>query len=178
MDYRGDSLYKLMILALLRHSRAPLSGGRIVNFFLDGSYTDYFTVQAALHELLEDRLVKDTRNGISVFYTLTEEGETSCAALEGSLDPGIREEILSYLKTNAEGIITDASTRSRISRGPDGSFLVRMEALEAGRVIFALELSLPDRKSAEEAAAAWPARAASVYRGAASSLFEDAPPGD
>ena len=52
------TIYKLMILALLQRSDAPLSGTQLSDFFLEKEYTNYFTVQEALHELDESAFIK------------------------------------------------------------------------------------------------------------------------
>ena len=47
------TLYKLIILYMLDKVNFPLSNGQLSEFILDREYTDYFTVQSALSELVE-----------------------------------------------------------------------------------------------------------------------------
>ena len=58
------TLYKLMILYMLKQVKFPLSGAQISEFFLNKEYTTYFTLQQALSELNESHLIKleSTRN--------------------------------------------------------------------------------------------------------------------
>ena len=69
------TLYKLMILYMLKQVKFPLSGSQISEFFLDKEYTTYFTLQQALSELIEAHLIKleTTRN--SSRYEITSEGD-------------------------------------------------------------------------------------------------------
>ena len=65
------TLYKLMILYMLRQAKFPLSGSQISEFFLDKEYTTYFTLQQALNELLEAHLVKQEVIRISSRYEIS-----------------------------------------------------------------------------------------------------------
>ena len=66
--------YKLMILALLEHSEAPLSGTQLSEFFLEKEYTNYFTVQEALHELDESAFIKKESTHNNTRYSITPAG--------------------------------------------------------------------------------------------------------
>ena len=46
------TLYKLMNLYMLKQVNFPLTYAQISDFFLSREYTDYFTLQQALTELL------------------------------------------------------------------------------------------------------------------------------
>ena len=62
------TLYKLMILYLLKKVNYPLSNGQMSEFFVSKSYTDYFTFQMVINELLGTSLIhKETiRNKVKV----------------------------------------------------------------------------------------------------------------
>lgn len=69
------TLYKLMILYLLKKVNYPLSNGQMSEFFVSKSYTDYFTFQMVINELLGTSLIhKETIRNTSR-YELTKEGE-------------------------------------------------------------------------------------------------------
>ena len=62
------TLYKLMILYLLKKVNYPLSNGQMSEFFVSKSYTDYFNFQMVINELLGTSLIhKETiRNKVKV----------------------------------------------------------------------------------------------------------------
>jgi len=64
------TLYKLIILHMLEHIDFPLSNAQISDFFLDREYTDYFTIQQVIHDLMDSGLVRTetltTVHGISL----------------------------------------------------------------------------------------------------------------
>ena len=69
------TLYKLMILYMLKQVKFPLSNSQISEFFLDNEYTTYFTLQQALSELLESTLIRVETTRNSTRYEITREGE-------------------------------------------------------------------------------------------------------
>ena len=51
------TLYRLMILYMLDKVDFPLTNTQITNFIQEKDYTDYFTVQQTLSELLDSDLI-------------------------------------------------------------------------------------------------------------------------
>lgn len=51
------TLYKLIILYMLKKVNFPLTNAQISNFVLDQGYTTYFTLQEIIHELLDSGLI-------------------------------------------------------------------------------------------------------------------------
>ena len=49
-------LYKLMVLYMLNKVDFPLTNSQISEFILDKGYTNYFTLQQALHDLSEQNI--------------------------------------------------------------------------------------------------------------------------
>lgn len=50
MEENGLTLYKLMILFLIKKVDFPLSNSQISEFILDKGYTTYFKLQQAFHD--------------------------------------------------------------------------------------------------------------------------------
>ena len=51
------TVYKLIILYMLRNSSSPITNSEISEFILDHEYTNYFHLQQALSELEETELI-------------------------------------------------------------------------------------------------------------------------
>lgn len=52
------TVYKLIILYMLRNSSSPITNSEISEFILDREYTNYFHLQQALSELEETELIE------------------------------------------------------------------------------------------------------------------------
>ena len=57
MAIETETLYKLMIMHMLNKVEFPLTNSQIAQFFLENEYTNYFAVQKAINELIEDGFV-------------------------------------------------------------------------------------------------------------------------
>ncbi len=68
------TLYKLMILYLLRSVNYPLTNNQLSGFFLDYEYTTYFTLQQCISELVEARLINAHSTKNVTRYEITKEG--------------------------------------------------------------------------------------------------------
>ena len=52
MALEAETLYKLIIMHMLNKVEFPLTNSQISQFFLENEYTNYFTVQKSLSELI------------------------------------------------------------------------------------------------------------------------------
>ena len=71
----GLTLYKLIILYMLRKVNFPLTNTQITSFMLEKNYTDYFHVQEALNDLVEAKLIVVEKIRNSSQCTATVDGE-------------------------------------------------------------------------------------------------------
>ena len=57
MTSEGLILYKLIVLYMLNRVDFPLTGSQISQFILDKGYTNYFNLQIALNELIDNDFI-------------------------------------------------------------------------------------------------------------------------
>ena len=62
-----------MVLYMLKRVNFPLSNGQMSAFFLDKSYTNYFTFQQVISELLEVSLISKETICKTSLYEITKE---------------------------------------------------------------------------------------------------------
>lgn len=63
-------LYKLMILYMLNKVDFPLTNSQISEFILDKGYTNYFTLQQALHDLSDTELIRTEHIHNNSYYSM------------------------------------------------------------------------------------------------------------
>ena len=74
MIQEPETLYKLMVLYMLKEVNFPLTNSQLSQFFLDKEYTTYFTLQQVLSELMDSKLISARRSGSSTRYEITSDG--------------------------------------------------------------------------------------------------------
>ena len=68
------SLYKLVILFMLKKVNFPLANAQISDFILGQEYTSYFHLQEVLAEMAESGLIRTETIRNATYYHMTESG--------------------------------------------------------------------------------------------------------
>ena len=157
------TIYKLMILALLQRSSAPLSGTQLSDFFLEKEYTNYFTVQEALHELDESAFIRKEPTHSNTHYSITPAGAETLSFFSDKLSDGIYEDIREYLSENRLAIRETAALVANYYRAPGEQYAVRCQLKERGNPRIDLTVTVPSREIAQAVCDNWKKQSAEVY---------------
>lgn len=156
--------YKLMVLALLEHSDSPLSGTQISDFFLEKEYTNYFTVQEALHELDDNAFIKKESTHNNTRYSITPAGAETLSMFADKLSTGIHKDILEYLSANQISIRETASLLANFYKVPgEQQYAVRCQLREKGNPRIDLTITVPNREIAGAICDNWKQQSEKVY---------------
>ena len=157
------TLYKLMILYMLKQVKFPLSNAQISEFFLDKEYTTYFTLQQALSELSESHLVKmeSTRN--SSRYEITSEGEETLSYFGKKISSAIVDDIDAYLKDNKVRLRDEVGLISDYYRSTAQDYVVHCAIREGKTSLLDLSISVPDKEQAEAMCGKWRGKSQELY---------------
>jgi DNA-binding PadR family transcriptional regulator len=152
-----------MVLALLEHSESPLSGTQISEFFLEKEYTNYFTVQEALHELDESAFIKKESTHNNTRYSITPAGAETLSFFSDKLSAGIHDDISEYLAANQLRIRKTASLLADYYKAPGDAYAVRCQLKEKEQPRIDLTITVPNRELAEAICDNWQRQSGQVY---------------
>ena len=93
-------LYKLMVLYMLNRVNFTLTNAQMSEFFLNHKYTDYFSFQETISELVEAKLIHVRSNHHASRYEITKDGEETLKYFSHKISPPIMNEIDEYIKEN------------------------------------------------------------------------------
>ena len=141
------TLYKLIILHMLEHIDFPLSNAQISDFFLDREYTDYFTIQQVIHDLMDSGLVRTENTHNSTRYIITPAGK----------------EIAAYFQANKLAIKTENAYLSDYYKTPEQEYGVRCQLREKGRTRLDFTLTVQTKEQAEAICTNWQNQADDVF---------------
>lgn len=156
-------MYKLMILYLLRKVNCPLSNSHFSVFFLDKSYTNYFTLQKALNELLEAKLIRVKVVRDTSLYDITSEGEEAFTYFGNKLGEPARQDMDEFIDQNGFKIRNDTSVLSDYYKSTNQDFIVNFEIREGKLTLLKLELSVPTESQAVAMSNRWRDKSREVY---------------
>lgn len=157
------TLYKLMILYLLKSVNFPLTNSQLSGFFLDYEYTTYFTFQQVINELIDARLITSHSARNATRYEITPEGEETLGFFGSDISSGAIEDMNKFLKTNKFKLRSESSSYSDYYEAPNGNYVVHAEVREGKAILFGIDLSVPDRDSAELMCSKWNEKNQKIY---------------
>ena len=138
------TVYKLIILYMLRNSSSPITNSEISEFILDREYTNYFHLQQALSELEETELIEKRTISNTSYYYLTEDGKKYLAARGASTK--------NQVKAPADYYINN-----------QGEYVVHLQLLQKGASVIDLSLAAPSLSAAKAMCRQWPKKYEEIY---------------
>lgn len=166
-------LYKLMILYILSRVSFPLTNAQLTAFILEKEYTNYFNIQRALSELIDDAFIttKTIRN--STLYRITESGSQTLLFFDNMISPGIKEDIEAYLSQNRYELQEEVSSPAEFYQIKKGEFSVHLSVIERETPIIDLTLTVPTEEEASKLCNNWKEKSSDIYSYLMNALLEN-----
>ncbi len=159
----GLTLYKLIILYMLRKVNFPLSNAQLTEFIVGKEYTDYFSVQEAVNDLLDANLIKSERIRNMSQYTATIDGENTLEYFSGDISQAIKKDIDEYLRENAFELRNESCTKSDYDTTEDGTYAVHCLVTEGKETVIDLTINVTTEDEAERVCSRWPEKSQEIY---------------
>ena len=149
------TLYKLMILYMLRMAKFPLKNSRISEFFLEHEYTDYFTFQQAINELAEARLITQETMRNTTQNEITREGEEALGYFGKTISDAIKADINEFLKKNRIRLRDEVNVVADYYKAGTSDINVRLEVREGRTTMISINIPVSDEDQAERLCDNW-----------------------
>ncbi|HUM82238.1 MAG TPA: DUF4364 family protein [Lachnospiraceae bacterium] len=157
------TLYKLIILYMLRKVTFPLTNAQITEFIVGKDYTDYFHVQEAVNDLLEANLITSERIRNTSQYQATLDGERTLEYFGNSISDAIKADIDEYMKANAFEMRNESCTRADYDRTESKEYAVHCRVQEGSETVIDLTINVPTEEEAEKVCSHWPEKSQEIY---------------
>ncbi len=157
------TLYKLIVLYMLKKIDFSMTNAQISNFILDQGYTTYFTLQSVLAELTEAGLIHQETIQNTSFYTITPEGEETIGFFGNKISRSIRDDVDKYLKENKMQLRNEVSVIADYYRNTVGEYSVRCRVKEKNSDLIDLTLCVPEEAQAKAICKQWQKKCQTVY---------------
>ncbi|HWT75277.1 MAG TPA: DUF4364 family protein [Mobilitalea sp.] len=166
-------LYKLMILYILSRVSFPLTNAQLTAFILEKEYTNYFNIQRAISELIDDAFIsaKTIRN--SSLYRITESGMETLLFFDNMISAGIKDDIEAYLMQNKYQLQEEVSTLAEFYQLKKGEYSAHLSVIERATSIIDLTLVVTTEEEAARICSNWKDKSSDVYSYLLSSLLEN-----
>ena len=157
------TLYKLMILHMLKQVKFPLSNSQMSDFFLTKEYTTYFTLQQALSELLESNLIRVETIRNTSRYEMTKEGDEVLYYFGNKISEAIVEDMDQFLKDNKFKLRNETGIVSDYYKSTDHDYVVHCEVREGKSVLLEVNVSVPGEEQASAMCDNWKNHSQEIY---------------
>ncbi|HAV26898.1 MAG TPA: DUF4364 domain-containing protein [Lachnospiraceae bacterium] len=159
----ASTLYKLIILYMLRKVTFPLTNAQITEFIVGKEYTDYFHVQEVINDLLEADLIEGEKIRNTSTYQATQAGEKTLEYFSYMISDAIKADIDEYLLENAFEMRNESCTRADYVRTETREYAVRCYVQEGKEKLIDLTFNVPTEEEAERVCARWPSKSQEIY---------------
>lgn len=165
------SLNKLIILYMLNILNTPLTNTKISEFILNNGYTNYFSLQEYLNQMLETDLLSTSSTSNITIYDITESGKTTLEFFENRIPDSTKAEILKYLNDNKFEIKSTLEISADYAPGLKGEFLVHCIAKESKTIILELKVTVYEQDYAAKICENWKESNHEIYKNLLSDLI-------
>ncbi len=158
-----NTLYKLIILYMLENIDFPLTNTQISDFFLEKEYTDYFTIQQVIHDLLDSELIGAQSTHSNTQYRITPGGSKTLEYFKDKISDSIREDISVYFLENKIKFKNTNSILADFYKTSDQKYAAQCQIKENGISRIDLTLTVKTREQAEAICRNWKSASEDVY---------------
>lgn len=157
------TLYKLIILYMLKKIDFPLTNSQISEFILDKGYTTYFKLQQAISELIESAFIREEIVQNRTFYHITEDGVETIQFFKNNISPAIQKDIDDFLKEKKYDLKNETAVKADYYRNTNMEYSVRCQVMENELPLIDLTITVPTETEAENVAKNWKKKNQEIY---------------
>lgn len=171
MTSEGLVLYKLIILYMLDRVDFPLTSSQISQFMLE-RYTNYFNLQIAQNELIENDFIKPTTERNHSLFEITEQGKEAVELFEFKISDAIKMDILNYLKEQKIELRNESAISSDYYPS-NNEYIAQCSIKERNQTLLEIKLTVPSQEQAIHICDSWKAKSEEIYQYLITQVWQD-----
>lgn len=159
----ANILYKVLALKLLSSAAAPITNAQVAEFFVKNGYTDYFTVQRIMNELVQVDLVSESLSHNVTLFFITDDGIETLYHMRERLTPSMENDIRQFFAIHGIAMEEKNAIMSDYYRSADGGFDVHLTAAREDTKVVDLTLHVGSEDMAKTLITNWKRDYEKVY---------------
>lgn len=157
------TLYKLMVLYLLKKVDFPLATTQISDFMLGKEYTTYFRLQETLSQLVDSNMIKAETTYRRTLYHLTGDGEKTIQLLQSNINYEIRRDMDAFVEENEFDLREELSAKATYYFNTNQEYETRCQIMEGQDSLLDMKLTVPTKAEAESIIRNWNTYSQEIY---------------
>lgn len=158
------SLNKLMVLFLIEKAGLPLSNTQISKFLLESGYTDYFSLQEYLGQMIDVGLLKTSKITSHTLYDITVMGRETLDFFQNHIPESIKDDMIIYLSDNKYDIRSKFEVVADYLPQKNGDYKVSCIAREDNTNLVEINLKVSGKDEALKICDAWENNSHKIYK--------------
>lgn len=165
------TLYKLIVLYMLDRVSFPLTKAQVGDFIQEKGYTNFFTIQQVISELIDTNLItaKSIRN--RTHLAITDEGRETLHYFDNRISDAIKNDVESYFSEKEFDLRNEISVQGDYYKSTSGEYEAHLSAKERGVTMVDITLSVPAEEMAATICDNWQKKNQAIYQYLVSQLF-------
>ena len=143
------TLYKMIVLYMLKRCDDTLSKSQIYDFILEKEYTTFLTLQEVFSELAASDLITEKTMANRTYLEITDEGTQTLEFFGNRINPSIRQEIDEYLKDNSMKLRNESAILGDYQKTAENEYTVELMVKENNRNLMDIKLTVPTEEMAQ-----------------------------
>ncbi|MGL5675583.1 MAG: DUF4364 family protein [Cellulosilyticaceae bacterium] len=157
------TINKLIVLYLLSEVKMPLTLSQITQIILERGYTDYFSMQQYLNQLVGSELiVKSSDNNVSLFE-ISSKGLQTLEFFVTRIPLSIRKELDQFISTNWRKLRSQLDVSAEYIPYKQHEYIVHCKVTENDSPLIDLKLNVASKKQAIELCENWKSNSDRLY---------------
>lgn len=158
------TLYKMIVLYMLKKSGDRLSKAQIYDFILENEYTNFLTLQEVFSELADSGLITESNEGSRTYLRITEAGDETLGFFGNRINPDIRTQIDEYFKENGMKIRDDSAINAHFKKTGENEYVAYLSASEGNSSLIEMSIPVWTESMAESICENWKKKNQSIYQ--------------
>ena len=140
--------YKLIVLYMAKHATEALTNSQISEFILDKGYTNYFTLQQALHDLSDTELIRTEHIHNNSYYSMNQSGEETLEFFGHKIPAEIKTEIDQFFNEHKYHLRSENEVTADYYEDKKDCYIVRCEIHDKKELLVGITLNVTDEAQA------------------------------
>jgi DNA-binding PadR family transcriptional regulator len=155
MEYPNETQDKLIVLYIINRLNKSITNLQMVDFVLEATGIDYFTLQDILIQLQENSLIDLFYEEEVRYYKITDQGKDMLNSLITIIPDFIVARIDEKIQENQKEIKQKSVVYADFFPEGKDNFMVKCKISEGGKKLIELNLSVPTREQAIDICNKW-----------------------
>lgn len=165
------TLYKLIVLYMLDRVAFPLTKAQVGDFIQEKEYTNFFTLQQVISELIDTGLITAQSIRNRTHLGITDEGRETLHFFENRINDAIKKDINLYFSEKEFDLRNEVSVMSDYYKSTSGEYEAHLLAKDRGITLVDITLSVPVEEVAASICDNWQKKNQVIYQYLVEQLF-------